>query len=160
MKPRFKKVMAAFVILALISTIGYGVYHYAKHPPNVNFTTINFNVNYIGNYSNYLAPTLWAPNLTQISNTSISSVYHVHKNPNEPWQFYFLVNLIEDPGTLNSSLYQEINSMGYDLNDSAVVEAITSTTPGLTVNSVQGGQDTEFHFQLILHCILEEPSKL
>lgn len=136
LKPSHKKVIAVVVIVALVSTIGYGVYRYTTRAPDVTFTTVNFNVNYQGNFSNYLVPVLLASNGTPINDSLISSTYHVYRNANEPWQFFFFIRLSNNPGDPGNSIYQSMDNYGYGLNNSAVIESIASTTPGLTVSSI------------------------
>lgn len=125
-----KKMLAIVVIAALVSTIGYGVYHYATQSPNVKFTTVNFKVNYNGNFSNYLEPSvLNTTNPNHFLNDSAVSNLKASENSNGVWQ-------MDVPLTLwfnnSSKLYQNINAYGYGLNDSVVVQSIVTTTPGFS----------------------------
>lgn len=128
-----KKVVAVLVIIALITTIGYGVYRHNIRSPNVAFTSVNFKVNYQGNHSGYLEPTLYSVrNFTNVSVNNFSTIYQIYKAPNGQWILYFVFSL-----GYNSSnpVYQMINSYGYHFNDSVVVDSITTTTPGFSLNS-------------------------
>ncbi len=137
MKPRFKKVMAAVVIVALISTIGYGVYHYDTRSPNVTFTTVNFKVNYQGNFSNYLEPSVL--NLSSSGNYRNNSYISLLK-PNERisgvWQmmvpFTFGFNS-------SSTLYKNLYNNSFDLEDSVVINSVEVTTPGFRVSIFGNG---------------------
>lgn len=149
-KPFYRKILIVVIIIALVSITGYGVYHYTTRPPNVTFTTVNFKLNYKGNYSNYLEPVLLAPNGTAINNSLISSAYSsigVYKNPGDTsWHTYFFLYLISNPNSPNNTLYQALKNYGYVFNDSAVIDSITSNTPGFSVSSVSGNPNMEVPF--------------
>ncbi len=147
-----RKTAALLVLIALISTAGYGIYHYTTRPPNVTFTTVNFKLNYYGNYSNYLEPVLLAPNGTAINNSLYWSAYSgmgVFKNTGDKsWHTFFFLNFESNPNSPDNSIYQALKNYGYVFNDSVVIDSITSDTPGFSVNSVAGGSNNGVPFPI------------
>ncbi len=115
-KPR---IALAIVSAAIVLVAGLGIYFVYAQNPSLQLTDVNFNVEYYGNFSNYLNPSLVNNTMTPVAN--IDQVPHNLYKSGESWYFQILITF---GCNYSSTLYHDFSNNEYNMNNSVVIESV------------------------------------
>lgn len=128
MQRKVKVLIAGSIAIALI-TVAIGGYLYVIRTPSVTFTSVNFDVNYEGNQSNFLIPSIGMMTGTEGYNDSEITNVTPYKGVDNSWFIWVTLQLQYNS---SSRFGDSVLNNGFGPNNSAVLESLHVDTSGFS----------------------------
>lgn len=133
MRKSHARVLAIIITASLVSIVIYGAQFNHSRKPEVNITGFHLDVQYSGQYSNYINISLANSSFKEANGFPESPYYVFGFGGN--WFIGFNLSITMDKG---SSLYSSMQAEGYVPNNSVVLDQVEASQAGISFQSLGG----------------------